>query len=77
MGCSSGYVYPPVGVAGELDAEFLVDGPLVERVGVGQHRHDVAELGDERFDFVRGESVWGLFAAEFPFQIFFALARPG
>jgi len=42
MRCPSGYVHAPVGVVGEVDAEFFVDGPLVKGVGVGQYHHDVA-----------------------------------
>jgi len=30
MGCPSRDVHPPVGVAGEYDAEFFVDGPPVD-----------------------------------------------
>lgn len=54
---------PALGVVGEVDdAEFLVGRwPVFDGVGVGQHRHDVAELTDERIDFVVGESALGGF----------------
>ena len=41
IGCPSRDVHPPVGVVAEFDAEFFVDGPPVEGVGIGQHGHDV------------------------------------
>lgn len=39
---------PPIAVEGEAHAEFAVELRFVDRIGVGEHGDDAAQVADER-----------------------------
>ena len=61
----------------EVHAAFRVDGSLVFGVRVGERRHNVFELADQRFDLCLGESSSRGFPSEFPFDPFSITLRFG